>query len=326
LELQRQNIRLQYIVVSVGVILLIAKFIAYFLTNSNAILTDALESIVNVVAGSFALYSLTVAARPKDSSHPYGHGKIEYISASVEGVLIFITGISMIIKATYNLFYPTEIEQLDIGILLTALAGGMNYLLGTVIEKRGEKTHSLTLVADGKHLKSDAYSTVGMIIGLGIIYFTGYNWLDNLIAIAFGLLICYTGVHILQKSIAGIMDEADYGIIEQVIKVLNENRKENWIDFHHVRVIKFGSQFHVDCHITLPYYLTVKEAHNEMEAIEQIMKENFENQVETAVHTDPCKPDLCPICAKKDCAVRQSAFANRIEWNLHNTMPDKNLV
>ncbi|GAB4184589.1 MAG: cation diffusion facilitator family transporter [Thermoflexibacter sp.] len=326
MELQRQNIKLQYIAVSVGVALLIAKFVAYFLTNSNAILTDALESIVNVVAGSFALYSLTIAARPKDSSHPYGHGKIEYISASVEGVLIFVTGTSMIIKATYNLFYPTEIDQLDIGILLTALAGGVNYLLGAIIEKRGEKTHSLTLIADGKHLKSDAYSTVGMIIGLGIIYFTGYNWLDNVIAISFGLLICYTGVRILQKSIAGIMDEADYGIIEQVIKVLNDNRKENWIDFHHVRVIKFGSQFHVDCHITLPYYLTVKEAHDEMEVIEQIMKENFENQVETAVHTDPCKPDLCAICSKKDCVVRQEPFSKKIEWNLHNTMPDKRLV
>lgn len=240
--------------------------------------------------------------------------------------MIFVTGASMIIKATYNLFYPTEIEQLDIGILLTALAGGVNYLLGAIIEKRGEKTHSLTLIADGKHLKSDAYSTLGMIIGLGIIYFTGYYWLDNLIAISFGSLICYTGVHILQKSIAGIMDEADYGIIEQVIKVLNENRKENWIDFHHIRVIKFGSQFHVDCHITLPYYLTVKEAHEEMEVIEQIMKENFENQVETAVHTDPCKPDLCSICMKKACMVRQKPFSQKIEWNLQNTMPDKRLI
>ncbi|MCU0390039.1 MAG: cation diffusion facilitator family transporter [Thermoflexibacter sp.] len=323
MEAQQQNIATQRIVVFTGFILLIAKFLAYFLTKSNAILTDALESIVNVIAGIFALYSLFVAARPKDSNHPYGHGKIEYISASIEGILIFIAGISMISKATYNLFYPTAIEKLDIGILLTTVAGIINYLLGALIEKRGQETHSLTLIADGKHLKSDAYSTVGMIIGLAIIYFTGYAWLDNIIAISFGLLICYTGISILKKSISGIMDEADYEIIAEIINVLNTNRKDNWVDFHHVRVIKFGSRFHIDCHITLPYYISVKDAHEEIEQVEILMKQHFENQVETSVHSDPCKFDFCSICLKQDCKVRQFPFAKRIEWNIENTMPDR---
>lgn len=299
--------------------LLIAKFLAYFLTYSNAILTDALESIVNVVAGAFALYSLTIAAQPNDTNHPYGHGKIEYISASIEGVLIIVAGLIMLVKSTYNLFYPTEIQQLDIGILLTTVAGAVNYLLGAWIEKRGKKTHSFTLVADGKHLKSDAYSTVGMIIGLAIIYFTGYTFLDNVIAIGFGLLICYTGLQILRKSIAGIMDEADYEIIAQVIKVLNDNRAENWIDFHKVRVIKFGSRFHIDCHLRLPHYLSVQEAHDEVKKVENILIQNFENQVETEVHTDPCSFDFCKICIKKDCTIRQSPLTEKIEWNLENT-------
>ena len=320
MEAQKQNIQIQKIVVSAGVILLITKFIAYFLTSSNAILTDALESIVNVVAGAFALYSLSLAARPNDANHPYGHGKIEYISASIEGVLIIIAGLTMIVKSSYNLLYPTEIQQLDIGILLTTAAGAVNYLLGDWIEKRGKKTHSLTLVADGKHLKSDAYSTVGMIIGLAIIYFTSYAFLDNVIAIIFGLLICFTGVHILQKSIAGIMDEADYEVIAKFIKTLNDHREQNWIDFHRVRILKFGSRFHVDCHITLPYYLTVQDAHDEMDKVENLLEQYFENQIETALHTDPCTPDFCKICSKMDCKVRQFAFEKRIEWNLENTI------
>jgi cation diffusion facilitator family transporter len=320
LELQKQNIRVQKTVVAVGFLLLIAKFLAYFLTSSNAILTDALESIVNVVAGSFALYSLYLAAQPNDANHPYGHGKIEYISASIEGVLIIVAGLSMIIKSSYNLFYPTEIQKLDIGILLTAVAGGVNYLLGAWIEKRGEDTHSLTLIADGKHLKSDAYSTVGMIIGLAIIYFTGYAFLDNLIAIGFGLLICVTGRHILRKSIAGIMDEADYEIIGKFIKTLNDHREENWIDFHRVRILKFGSRFHVDCHVTMPYYLSVQEAHDEMDKIENLLEQHFENQIETSIHTDPCKHDFCKICTKTNCKVRQIPLVQSIEWTLENTM------
>lgn len=323
LESHKKNIQTQKIVVFIGFILLIAKFFAFFLTNSNAILTDALESIVNVVAGTFALYSLIIAAQPNDEDHPYGHGKIEYISASVEGVLIALAGTIMVIKSSYNLFYPSEIGKLDIGILLTTVAGAVNYILGANIEKQGRKTHSITLIADGKHLKSDAYSTVGMIIGLTIIYFTGYAWLDNIIAIGFGLLICYTGITILRQSIAGIMVEADYVLVGQIIKVLNDNRKENWVDFHYVRAIKFGSQFHIDCHFTLPYYLTVQEAHQEMKTVETLMVQNFDNQIEIALHTDPCLPDLCHICTKQDCPVRQSPLNQRVEWNLQNTMPDR---
>lgn len=323
---KEKNIQTQKMVVLIGFILLIAKFFAFFLTNSNAILTDALESIVNVVAGTFALYSLIIAAQPNDEDHPYGHGKIEYISASIEGVLIAVAGLIMIIKSSYNLFYPSEIGKLDIGILLITIAGAVNYFLGATIEKQGQKTHSLTLIADGKHLKSDAYSTVGMIIGLGIIYFTGYAWLDNVIAIGFGLLICYTGIQILRHSIAGIMVEADYDLIEQIIKVLNTNRKENWIDFHNIRAIKFGSEFHIDCHLTLPYYLTVKDANEEIETVERLMEQNFDNQIEVAVHTDPCFADLCHICTKQDCPVRQHPLSQRVEWNLQNTMPDRKKV
>ena len=320
MESQKQNIKIQKIVVAVGFILLIAKFLAYFLTYSNAILTDALESIVNVLAGTFALYSLYLASQPNDANHPYGHGKIEYISASIEGVLIAVAGLIMIVKSSYNLFYPTSIEKLDIGILLTTIAGGVNYVLGAWIEKRGHATHSITLVADGKHLKSDAYSTVGMIIGLAIIYFTGYAFLDNLIAIAFGILICVTGGHILRKSIAGIMDEADYEIIKKFIKTLNDSREGNWIDFHRVRVLKFGSRFHVDCHVTMPYYLTVQEAHDEMDKIENLLEQHFDNQIETSIHTDPCKFDFCTVCTKANCHVRQSPLLQKVEWTLENAM------
>ena len=209
----RENIRLQLFVVLVGVVLLLAKFVAYFLTNSNAILTDALESIINVVAGGFSLYSLVLSARPRDENHPYGHGKIEFIAATLEGSLILVAGAVIIFKSGYNLFEPQTLSRLDVGIMLTAVAGLINFAVGYFTQRRGEQANSLVLIAGGKHLKTDAYSTVGIVVGLVLLYFTGLVWLDSVVAIIFGGIICYTGYKIIRSSVAGIMDEADFELL-----------------------------------------------------------------------------------------------------------------
>ena len=217
---QQQNIRVQTLAVVVGVVLLVTKFGAYFLTDSNAILTDALESIINVVAGSVSLYSLLVAALPRDRNHPYGHGKIEFLSAGFEGTLILLAGLTIAVKSIYNLFYPVVLDNLDVGMLLTTLAGGINFVVGLVLERKGRSSHSLTLIAGGKHLQSDAYSSVGLIVGLIVIYLTHQYWLDNIVAIIFGGVIAYTGIGIVRQSVAGIMDEADYVLSEKIIHLL----------------------------------------------------------------------------------------------------------
>lgn len=320
---KNSNIKFQLLAVTIGVLLMAIKFLAYLFTHSNAILTDALESIVNVVAGSFALYSLVLANEPKDENHPYGHGKIEFISAGIEGSLITIAGFLIIGKSIYNFYYPEQISQLDIGIALTAFCGVVNYALGYFTEQKGVRYNSLTMVASGKHLKSDAYSTLGLIIGLAVIYFSKIVWLDSVIAILFGLLICKTGYEVLRKSIAGIMDEADYELLKRTIKFFNENRKPAWIDMHNMRIIKFGNVIHIDCHVTIPWYYSTLQAHEEVKAIEELIREKEDSTVELFIHTDPCIPSCCKVCEIKDCKVRQSAFESRVEWNPKNVMANK---
>lgn len=317
------NIRIQVFVVLVGVVLLLAKFVAYFLTNSNAILTDALESIINVVAGGFSLYSLIVSARPKDENHPYGHGKIEFIAATLEGSLILVAGSVIIFKSVYNLFEPHTLSKLDIGIMLTAVAGAVNFIVGYFTERRGQQINSLVLVAGGKHLKTDAYSTVGILAGLVLIYLTDMVWLDSVVAVIFGGLICYTGYNILRTSVAGIMDEADYELLKRIVKVLNDNRRENWIDIHNLRVIKYGSTLHIDCHLTVPWYLNVLEAHDEVEAVGALIRDKIDPAIELFIHTDPCIAPSCHICSKQACQVRQHDFKERIPWDFEKVIADR---
>ncbi len=319
----RSNIKLQSIAVSVGIALMLLKFGAFFITHSNAILTDALESIINVVAGAFALYSLILAAKPSDRDHPYGHGKVEFLSSGLEGFLILIAGISILVKSVYDLIFPHEVHRLEEGILLVAISGFVNYVLGRVLLRRGKKHHSETMIADGKHLLSDAYTTAGLLTGLAIVYVTKLVWIDSVIAIGFGLLITVTGFRLLRKSISGIMDEADFEVLKKVVDVLVSARKNNWVDIHNMRVIKYGSVLHIDSHLTLPWYFTLKESHNEVKAVEAAVNDNLERKVEFFIHTDPCIPSSCRICQLDSCKVRQQNFEGKVEWNLDSLLRNR---
>ncbi|WP_210465890.1 MULTISPECIES: cation diffusion facilitator family transporter [Rufibacter] len=313
------SIRIMALMLVLALVLLSVKFGAFFLTNSNAILTDALESIINFVAGGVALYSVYLAAKPKDKDHPYGHGKIEFISSGLEGSLITLAGVAIIVKSVYNLLYPQPIHAMDVGIFLTLATGLVNYLAGRYLIKRGTKHHSLTIIANGKHLLSDAYSSLGLVIGLGCIYFTNILWLDSVVAIIFGSFITYTGYGIVRNSISGVMDEADHELMDRIITVLNQSRRENWIDLHNMRVIKYGSQLHIDCHLTLPWYFNLQEAHKEVELLQDMISEEMGDVVELFVHLDPCLPPAsCCLCTKSDCHVREHAFVGRVEWTLAN--------
>jgi cation diffusion facilitator family transporter len=318
-----QNIRLQRWVVLTGIVLLGGKFAAFLLTGSNAILTDALESIVNVVAGSFALYSLVLAAKPQDEDHPYGHGKIEFISASVEGAMIVIAGALIAGKSIYDFFHPHPLQKLDLGIVLIVISGIVNFIVGFSIARRGKKTHSMTMVAGGKHLQSDAWSTVGIVAGLVLIRFTGWTWIDNATALIFGGIIMYSGYRIVRKSISGIMDEADMELLGQIIEVLNENRHPNWIDIHNMRVIRYGPSLHIDCHVTVPYYLDVRQAHSEIEMIDQLINSRFENRVEFFIHTDGCVETSCSICSVANCPVRKFPKEATIHWTPENVLKNQ---
>lgn len=306
-----------------AVVLFFIKVIAWILTHSVAILTDALESTVNVIAGFIGLYSLYVAAKPRDEDHPYGHGKAEFLSAAVEGTLISIAGLVIIYESIENFIHPQPLRQLDYGIILVAITAAINFIVGLIAVRKGKKNNSLALVASGKHLQSDTWSTVGLIIGLVLILATGKVWIDSVVALLFAGFILYTGYHILRSSVAGIMDEADKELLQKMLAVLNASRRENWIDLHNLRIIKYGGTLHIDCHLTIPWYLNVVEAHAEVEELASLIKKEFGDAIELFVHTDPCLDFSCPICTKDNCQVRKHPFRKRVEWTLKDIMTDK---
>jgi len=323
LKKQLENLTIQKWVAAISLALLIVKFLAYYLTHSVAILTDALESIVNVVAGFIGLYSLYIAAKPRDVNHPYGHGKAEFISAAVEGTLVLSAGAIIIYKAITHLIYPVKIASIDKGIMLVGVTAIINLGVGLIGVKYGKRNQSLALIASGRHLISDSYSTFGIIAGLILILFVKLVWIDSAIAIFFGIIIIYTGYKILRRSIAGIMDEADVELLTRMIKILNDNRRDNWVDLHNLRVIKYGSVLHVDCHLTVPWYLNIHEAHAEIDSLAKLIRTEFGELLELFVHSDGCLYVQCPICIKPDCPVRHHLFEKRIEWTLENILKDQ---
>lgn len=308
---------------TIAVLLFIIKVVAWILTRSVAILTDALESTVNVVAGFIGLYSLYVAAKPRDEDHPYGHGKAEFLSAAVEGTLISIAGLVIIYEAVANFIDPSPLHQLDYGIILVGFTAAINFFVGYVAVRKGKKNNSLALIASGKHLQSDTWSTVGLIIGLVLILVTGKVWIDSVVAIIFAGFILYTGYHILRTSVAGIMDEADKELLKKMLGLLNAHRRENWIDLHNLRIIKYGGTLHIDCHLTIPWYLNVIEAHAEVEELGRLIKKEFGDAIELFVHTDPCLDFSCPICTKQSCEHRKAPFEKRVEWTLTDILSDR---
>lgn len=293
------------------------------ITDSLAVLTDALESIVNILAGGIGLYSLLISARPRDINHPYGHGKAEYLSTAIEGIFIMLAGLFIIYKAIENLFVPHAIESTTIGIMLMGATAIINYAAGYYCVIKGRENNSLQLVAAGRHLKTDTWSTLAIIVGLILILITGIQFLDSIVAILMAIFILITGVKVLKPGISGIMDEADEQLLVNIVKVLNEKRNENWIDLHNVRFIKYGSTLHCDCHLTVPWYFNVREAHNEVERLGRVIQQEFGTKVEMFVHTDPCLDYSCKICSKQNCLVRKHQQEKRITWTVENIVSDQ---
>lgn len=316
------TIRIQRIIAVLSVVLFIGKLWAWYLTGSVTVLTDALESTVNVVAGFIGLYAVTLAARPRDINHPYGHGKAEFLSAAVEGALIIIAGLMIIYQAVYHLLHPTPLQDLDWGMVLVSVTGIANYLLGAYAVQTGRKHRSATVEAAGKHLKTDAYTTVAIFVGLLLVRLTGWIWLDATVALVFAFVILFTGYKVLRHSLSGIMDEADLTLLQKVIDVLNRYRRDDWIDLHNLRVMHYGNVLHVDAHMTLPYYFEVRDADREIHALEGLIMEHFGGLVELFVHIDGCHFYQCKLCSMPECPVRQSPLIERLVWDVDNVMLD----
>ncbi|MCX6215980.1 cation diffusion facilitator family transporter [Spirosoma sp.] len=315
---QQTKYRWMGISLGLSIILLALKFTAYFLTYSTAILSDAVESIVNVIASGFAFYSIYLAGQPRDLNHPYGHGKIEFLSSGFEGAMILSAGLVIVWQAILSFFEPKELTNLDWGFALIGITAVANAFVGWMLIRSGTQTDSAALTADGKHLLTDTFSSIVVMAGVALVSYTGKHWIDSVLSVILSIVIIYNGFQITRQSVARLMDEADVPTLHRVVTLLNVHKDRNWIDVHNLRVQKYGADLHIDCHLTLPYYWTLTQVHEEVHHFEDTLKDGFRAEVEIFVHTDPCEKECCHYCRVADCPVRASAFVNDIDWNAEN--------
>ncbi|GAB3566683.1 cation diffusion facilitator family transporter [Spirosoma luteolum] len=303
---------------ALSIVLLGVKFTAYFLTYSTAILSDAVESIVNVIASGFAFYSIYLAGLPRDKNHPYGHGKVEFLSSGFEGAMILSAGLVIIWQAILSFFEPRPLSNLDWGVALVGLTALANGFVGWRLIESGRQTDSLALTADGRHLLTDTFSSIVVMIGVALVWATGLTWLDSVLSLGLSLIIIYNGFLLARQSVARLMDETDAPTLDRVVTLLNVHKDDNWIDVHNLRVQKYGADLHVDCHLTLPYYWSLSRVHDEVHHFEDTIKAGFQVEVEIFVHTDPCIKPCCTYCRVADCPVRAHAFAGDVAWTAAN--------
>ena len=301
--------------VVIGLVIMGIKFAAYWLTGSAAILSDALESIINVVASSFALTAVVLAAKPPDRSHPYGHGKIEYLAVGFEGALILIAAVGIFLKAGRQLWQPQPLPALPLGLGLLLGASLINLVLGLTLITVGRRTDSITLVADGRHILTDVYTSAGVLVGLLLVWLTQQLWLDGATAILVGLNILYTGWKLLRQAFAGLLDESDTALLEQLAAILKAHRKSSWIDIHQLRARRAGDRLFIDFHLILPRDFQLEEAHQEVKELEAIFRSHFHGQADVHIHIDPCDRDQeCPSCGYDPCQSRQAETAWQRLW------------
>jgi cation diffusion facilitator family transporter len=308
----------------IGIGLMAVKFIAYFITDSAAIFSDALESIINVVAASFALMSVIIAAKSPDPSHPYGHGKIEYFSAGFEGALIILAALGIFYEAWPRLLHPQAIPKIASGTLLILGAALVNLILGLGLVMVGQRTRSVTLIADGKHVLTDVYTTVGVVGGLVAVYFTGWNWLDGAVAFLVALNILVTGARLVHQSSAALMDTSDPELLDEICGVIADHRRDLWIDIHQLRARRSGTAVHIDFHLILPRDLSIEESHREIKILEQVLNNHYDGQADILIHADPCTDPECPICANFGCDERVEPTRMQPLWRRDTLTCDGN--
>lgn len=299
----------------VGLLIFAVKIIAYLLTNSSAIFSDAAESVVHIMATAMALYSIILSAKPADESHLYGHGNVEYFSAGIEGTLIIVAAITIIYKSILSITAGVSPEELDFGVMLIGIAGVVNLALGFYLIKKGKQTNSITLVADGKHVLTDSFTSIAIVVGLALVLITKYYLFDPIIALIVALNIIVTGIKLVRESIGGLMNETDKKLLNQIVDLLNKIRKPYWIDLHHLRFWTSAERVYIDFHLSVPHYLSIRDSHLE----EDFIRENLEKEIpnsDVRIHFDYCDEILCEYCDYKDCKVRLKEKNKDLDWTV----------
>lgn len=319
----RIRLRAGLISLVVAVLMLAAKYQAYRMTGSTAVLSDALESIVNVVAAVFALGGLVFAGRPADRNHPYGHGKIEFFSAAFEGGLIAFASVLIVYEAIRSLVAGPEVRQIGMGGLIVLGAGLVNLALGFYLVRTGRRYASLTLVADGKHVLADFWTSVGVVVGLGLVHLTGRAWVDPLAALLVALSLMWTGFQLVRHAAGGLLDEEDPALLSRVLNALQGYIGGGVIRVHHLRAIRAGRFQHVEAHLVVPEFWSVERAHDMSEDVAARVMRDLGVEGEMVFHTDPCHRIYCAVCDLGDCGIRREPFRSATPLTLEEAVqPD----
>jgi cation diffusion facilitator family transporter len=310
----KTTIRATWISLLVSTVVMGSKFYAFALTQSTAILSDAAESVVNVIAAFVAVIVMRVVSAPADEEHPYGHGKLEYFSAAFEGGLIAFASLAIAQEAIRSLLRGESLNQLGMGTVIMAGAAVTNAGLAWYLRKTGREHSSEALIASSQHVWSDVVTSLGVVGGLVLIAITGIPWLDPLIALGVAIHLGFVGYKIVRKSAGGLMDEVETESLEHLVHAFEKNRQDWVIDIHLLKVIRSGNFHHIDGHLVVPNFWDIASTHEKLEEYEKDVVATYPFDGEIAFHIDPCEKRFCSRCKVENCPIRLRPFEARPEF------------
>ncbi len=277
----------------VSFLMLAGKLGAAYLTGSTAIFSDAAESVIHLFATGFAGFSLWYAATPPDPDHPYGHGKIAYFASAVEGTLILLAAGTIGWMAVRDLLAGPDLRQLNLGLYLLGALTLINLALGGYLIRTGRRTNSLVLVSNGQHVMTDMWTSLGVIVGVGLVWLTGIRWLDPAVGLLVAANILWTALGLLRRSAYGLMDEADPDATQALLDELAEAKEEGVVaEFHQVRHRRSGDQVWVEYHLMFPGDMTIEDAHARSHDVEDRVDALFpDDEVHVTAHLEPRRHD-----------------------------------
>ena len=298
-----------------NVALTLIKWLAYLITLSAVILTDAIESLVNVLSASFVLYAVWLSHQPRDSDHPYGHGKVEYFSAGFEGALVLGAAGSIVAVSLSRLIQPVQPQSLEVGAAMSLGFALVTLVVGQRLLQAGRQHRSLSLEADGLHVRADAITSFGSCVAVLAVLWTGQLWLDAALPLVAALWLGVSGARVVRRAVGGLMDEADAALLGQIAAALEAAREPGWLSPHHVKVHRLGPALHIDMHMVFPAYWTIERVHQCSQRVEAALIQAFGPLTEVMVHMESCTPTSCAYCDVEGCPIRQLAFEGRSPWD-----------
>jgi cation diffusion facilitator family transporter len=307
-HIHRQRQRAALLSLLAGFAMLGLKVGAWLWTGSAAVLSDALEAVVHVAATGFFFWCFHFAAAPPDAEHPYGHGKAEYLSVGFEGGMILVAAIAIVIAAIHTMATGAVAADLGVGLALELVAMTVNLALSWHLIGVGRRTRSAMLVADGQHVLSDVWTTIGVLVAVVSMWMLPARlcpWVDGGVALALAGLIVVTAIRLLRSALAGLLDQADHGLLDQVVAAINEIRDPHWLDIHNLRLRDSGDLVYVDFHLTLPSEWKISQGHDAEERLEQHILASLGRQGTVMIHLDHRHEDT-PSPAAREAFTREA--------------------